>query len=183
MDKTTRFIAIDPGTNLCGVALFVGPILEHVTVIEATKSRSPVTRINYVLAEIEGFLRTWGVTQVACEIWGGDRNKSLQTFIVSLKATCRDLGLAWHGYNAGQVLAAVRPRGIKAGDSLERKSAIVVGVMALYPEMASQQVQDAYDAVAVGHCHLGIEMTEQLLGRTHTSRLGRGRLGEPEGEI
>ena len=174
----TRFIAIDPGTNLCGVALFVGAILEHVTVIEAPKSHSPVARINYILAEMEGYLRTWNATQVACEIWGGARNKSLQTFIVSLRATCRDLGLKWHGYNAGQVLAAVRPRGIRAGDSQERKGAIVVGVLALYPEMASQQVQDAFDAVAVGHCHLGRQRTDQLLDRTvgwgHASRLGRG---------
>lgn len=149
-----RLLAIDPGTTICGVALFDGPELERVAVIKSKKTKNILTRINGIMEDLTHLRDTWHPDEVACETWGGDRNPTGQTFITIIRQTCKEWKLPFHGCNSTSVVANIRPKGFPMKKTLDRKAAMYAGVMLLYPGMQGQEDQDAFDAVAVGHYYL-----------------------------
>ena len=149
-----RLLAIDPGTKICGVALFDGAELERVAVIKSSKSKNILTRINGIMEELTCLKDTWNPDEVACETWGGDRNPTIQTFISIIRQTCKGWKIPFHGCNSTAVVANIRPKGFPMKTTLERKAAMYSGVMMLYRGMQGQENQDAFDAVAIGHYYL-----------------------------
>lgn len=155
-----RLMAIDPGTTICGVALFDGPELERVAVIKSTYNKNILTRINGIMFQLEHLREQWKPAEVACETWGGDRNPTGQTFIHIIKQTCKEWKTPFHPCNSTAVVAKIRkdakldPKRFPMKKTSERKTIMYTGVLKLYPGMEGQENQDAFDAVAIGHYYL-----------------------------
>ena len=130
-------------------------------------------RTTEMIAFITGDLlvKNPGIELVVCEKWLGPRNPQLQTLITALGQTIRGRKLGWLTYHNSSVFASVKPRGYKGRHTDQRKKAIKDGVLGLYPELRlalpeyhPEHTQDALDAVAVGHCHIGVMHVKALEG-------------------
>ena len=174
----SEFLAIDPGTISMGYAVFQGPRHgerpKHVGVYQvatpkATANIRTTAMIDFITGDI--LAENPGIELVVCEKWAGPRNPQLQTLITALGQTMRGLKLGWATYHNSSVFAAVKPRGYRGRHSDQRKKGITDGVLALYPELRlalakyhPDHTQDALDAVAVGHCHIGVMHVKALEG-------------------
>lgn len=154
-----HLMALDPGTHHTGVALFAGRKVVEMDVISPPSGLEIDERIGYIVRRLDEWLEEKGalVQQVAVErpmgIDGGRPAPELQVLIRRLRrwATRRPNRWSWFSYHPSTVLSTVRPRGMR----LPSKDLIWMGVTGLYPDLpAVLPGQDAYDAVAVGHCHL-----------------------------
>ena len=165
---TDGLLAIDPGTYTTGVALFEDGELKDCGAIKVDRHWEIEDRINYILERLESYVGEHGqhIRQVVAEKPQGiDHYRpapELQVLVRRLKrwAHVKPHKWVWTEYHPSSVLAAVRPRGMKA----DTKSLITTGVIALYPQVGGVQVQDVYDAIAIGHCHLSKTRVAALEG-------------------
>lgn len=175
--EMSDFLSIDPGTIVMGWAVFEGErhaerpkyIGAYTVRAELTADIRTTAMINFIQETLEV---NPGIELVACEKWLGPRNPQLQTLITALGQTVRKhWKLGWATYHNSSVFASVKPRGYRGRHSDQRKKAITDGVLGLYPELRlalakyhPDHTQDALDAVAVGHCHIGVMKVKQLEG-------------------
>ena len=162
-------LALDPGTHQTGVAIFNGEKLEQWRAIQPPNGMEVEDRIGWIVSFLDryvGFIPEF--THVAIEKPQGiDSHRpapELQVLVRRLKrwAKAKPRGWGWTEYHPSTVLASVRLRAIKA----DTKTIIQLGVMALYPQVGGYgvEVQDVYDAIAVGHCHIVKTREAVLLG-------------------
>lgn len=160
-------LAIDPGTYTMGLALFTGDTLDSAWDVHAGGDIGP--RLQQMLEYIARVFDAWpDVRTVACEktaaIEGVAPAPELQTLIRAIRGATRRSKREWAQYHPSTVVAAVRPRGLRGAPS---KEVIRLGVRLLYPDSwvaAEYATQDAYDAVAVGHCHLSRQLSKAKEG-------------------
>ena len=165
---TSKLLAIDPGTYMTGVAVFEDEQLVDWGVIAVSRGVEIENRIPHIVDELENYVGNHGrnIRQVAIEKpMGIDTYRpapELQVLVRRLRrwAHIKPHKWAWTEYHPSTVVASVRARGM-TGDT---KRTIAWGVRALYPQVGFDLDQDVYDAIAVGHCHLGQTRVAELIG-------------------
>lgn len=157
----SKFVAIDPGTYYTGVAVFQDKSLEVWTLI-APESVEVDQRIREIVEKLTDYLfedkgyKPKDIAEVAIERPQGVGQyrpaPELDVLVRRLRrwATRPPHRWKWHMYHPSSVLSSVRPRQLHVNS----KDLIRIGVTALYPQLQKDLIQDVYDAVAVGHCHL-----------------------------
>ena len=165
---TEKLLAIDPGTYMTGAAVFEDEQLVDWGVIAVGRHLEVEHRISHIVEQLEIYVGKHGrnIRQVAIEKpMGIDTHRpapELQVLVRRLRrwARMKPHKWIWTEYHPSTVVASVRPRGLQA----DTKNIIRWGVMALYPQVGPLEAQDVYDAIAVGHCHLGQTRVAELIG-------------------
>lgn len=149
----TRLLAIDPGTNAMGLALFDGPDLVGSLLLKPPKGLSRARR-DYLLEELAGWVASKSPIALAMERPGGKLTHlppALLTLCLDIRqAAMREWGLPLFEYPPATITKAVAPRGWPG----DRKAKLRAGVCALYGEKYRDAPQDVVDAIAVGFTHL-----------------------------
>lgn len=149
------FLAVDPGTHMCGWAAFgarPGEELSAYGVILGAPGKTPLDRMANIREGLILRLDFFMPGTLVVEAPAGHIAPSLATLVVELAVQARRRRLRFQAYYPATVTAAVAPRGTTGWPAKRRLRA---GVEAVYPELARDDVpQDAIDAVAVGLCHL-----------------------------
>ena len=157
----SRFLALDPGTYHCGMAYFYQNAPVAYSVVHIPQGWEIDERIRAIVEDVDRWVEDHapdGIDLVACEratgIEGRQPAPEVQVLIRRLRrwATRRKAG--FYTYHPSTVLASVRPRGVR----LATKDLLRLGVLGLYPGVSLAADQDAYDAIAVGHCHITQEI-------------------------
>ena len=149
------FLAVDPGTHLCGWAAFgvePGEELSAYGVVLGAPGKSPLERMTNIREGLMLRLDFFMPGTLVVEAPAGHIAPSLATLVVELAALARRRRLRFQTYYPATVTAAVALRGTTGWPAKRRLRA---GVEAVYPGRFGEDVdQDAIDAVAVGLCHL-----------------------------
>ena len=181
----TRLLAIDPGTNVMGLALFDGPDLVGSRSVVAPARLGAEDRLTLMMMEIRAMIIMSHCQAIAIEKPGASNPAHRPATLLALCTFIRQAARTeWHiplaEYATGTITAAVAPRGWPG----DRKAKLRAGVVALMDEQARRlghgpdgahfqdAPQDVIDAIAVGFCHLAKSREKELVSDDATGRSG-----------
>ncbi len=150
---TNTILAIDPGYDRCGVAVFVDGVLAYSNCIETSKSDTHSTRLAHIYTKLAHALEAWHPSHIALETLFFSVNKTSALKV----AEARGVVLLLAGLH-NIPLIELSPQEVKQSltgvgnadkQQVQKMSSLILGVD------TSGKLDDEIDAIALGIAALG----------------------------
>lgn len=148
--RSTTVIAIDPGYDRVGVAVFKGEELLYSDCFTPS-TKEFVDRINMIAHELERTINEYKPTELAMETLFFSKNQKTALKVAEARGvilhTCTKLGLSFFEYSPQAVKIAV------TGSGNADKTAVITMVERLIKLPPKKRLDDEYDAIALAIAH------------------------------